>query len=187
VNRDHDGANEIRATADKLMLGQTAAAPGLEDHKSATNIDLERLRLDLDQKKWLAEHELRCKEVGLKSKEINRSRWTNPLVIGVFAAAVAAVGNAGVTLISSYQQVSLERERATLTQKLNFDQSQAMLNLEQAKSEGARILEVVKTNDPDKAAANLINQSINSVIFRRHIGPVRLRGTENRHKALITR
>lgn len=106
---------------------------------------------EFEREKWLAEHALRGQEVSLRSQEIdlkrielNRSRWINPLVIAIFAATVAALGNAGVTLISSYRQSELERERAVLNQ-----------NLEQTKSEAARILEVVKTNDPDRAAANL--------------------------------
>jgi tetratricopeptide (TPR) repeat protein len=49
----------------------------------------------------------------------------------------------------------LEKERATLTQDLNSDQSRSTLKLEQTKSKAARILEVVKTTDPDTAAENL--------------------------------
>jgi len=123
--------------------------------KSETNFEFERARLDFEREKWQAEHALRREEINLKSEELNRSRWVNPLVIAVFAAAVAALGNAGVTLISSYRQSELERERAALTQKVNLEESRSTLKLEQTKSEAARILEVVKTNDPDKAAANL--------------------------------
>ena len=112
--------------------------------KSDTNFESERARLEFEREKWQAEDASRREELNLKREEINRSRWVNPLVIAIFAAAVAALGNAAVTLISSYQQSQLETERAALTQQL-----------EQTKSEGARILEVVKTNDPDKAAGNL--------------------------------
>ena len=86
----------------------------------------------------------RREEIDLKRHELNRSRWINPLVIAIFVAAAAGFTNVGVTLISSQQQSQLEREKAALT-----------LRLEQTKSEAARILEIVKTNDPDKAAANL--------------------------------
>jgi uncharacterized membrane protein len=73
----------------------------------------------------------------------------------VLAAAAAGLGNVVVTLISSYQQLQLEQHKATLTQSINIEQSRSTLRLEQSKSEAARILEVVKTNDPDKAAVNL--------------------------------
>jgi hypothetical protein len=121
----------------------------------AKNNELDHARLELDREKWQAEHSLRLAELELKRNELNRSKWLNPLVIAVFAATAAALGNAGVTLINSHQQLKLERERTSATQKLNLEQSRSTLNLEQTKSEAARILEVIKTNDPDKAAVNL--------------------------------
>jgi hypothetical protein len=123
--------------------------------KPEENLDLDRARFELEQEKWRAEHASRLEELSLKRDELNRSRWINPLVIAVFAAAAAGIGNAGVTLISSNKQLELEKEKAMLTQNLNVEQSHSTLRLEQTKSEAARILEVVKTNDPDKAAANL--------------------------------
>ncbi|QOZ45524.1 hypothetical protein XH89_20070 [Bradyrhizobium sp. CCBAU 53340] len=117
--------------------------------------DLDQARLDFEREKWRAEESLRRDELSLKREELDRSRWINPLVIAVLAAAAAAFGNAGVTLISSDRQSQLERERSASAQKLNADQAREALRLEQTKSEAARILEVVKTNDPDKAATNL--------------------------------
>lgn len=108
------------------------------------SIDLERARLEFEREKWQAEYDLRRHEIGLKLDEANRSRWINPLVIAVFAAAAAALGNAGVTLIGGYQQRQLEETH-----------SHATLQLEQSKAELARILEVVKTSDPEQAAINL--------------------------------
>lgn len=125
----------------------------MESKPSIPSVD--QARLDFDREKWRAEENLRREDLGLKRDELNRSRWINPLVIAVFAAAAAAFGNAGVTLINSYQQSNLERERSTATQGLNSAQARDTLKLEQTKSEAARILEVVKTNDPDKAAVNL--------------------------------
>jgi hypothetical protein len=119
------------------------------------NVELEQAQLEFERQKWQAEYTLRQAELELKREELNRSRWVNPLVIAIFAAAAAALGNAGVTLISSNQQSKLERERAAATEALNSEQSRSTLKLEQTKSEAARILEVVKTNNPDKAAANL--------------------------------
>jgi hypothetical protein len=72
-------------------------------------------------------------ELALKREESNRSRWSSPLVVAVSVAAAGVVGNAGVAWWNSRGQEQLEKERA----------------------EGARILEVIKTNDPDRAADNL--------------------------------
>lgn len=123
--------------------------------KATTSPESERERLEFEREKWQAELASRREELDLKRGELNRSRWVNPLVIAIFAAAIAGLGNAAVTLINGTQQTQLEQERARLTQRLNSEQSNATLRLEQSKSEAARILEVVKTNDPDKAAANL--------------------------------
>ena len=64
-------------------------------------------------------------------------------ILGI-AEVAAALGNAGVALINSTKQLQLEASRARINEEL-----------ERSKSEAARILEVVKTNDPDKAATNL--------------------------------
>ncbi|MGO4127937.1 M15 family metallopeptidase [Inquilinus sp. YAF38] len=97
-----------------------------------------------EREKWEAEHRLREREVALQERDLaareqeaaSKSRqaaWTNPLVIAVLAAALAAAGNATVALINGSLQ----------------------LRLEETKAEAARILEVIKTGDPDKAAENL--------------------------------
>jgi hypothetical protein len=65
-------------------------------------------------------------------------------LLAILVAAVAAFGNVGVAWWNSREQHILERERA----ELNRD-------LETTKSEGARILEIIKTNDADRAADNL--------------------------------
>jgi len=54
-------------------------------------------------------------ELSLKKSDLNRSRWINPLVIAILAAAAAALGNAAIALITSTKQLELERERATIT------------------------------------------------------------------------
>jgi len=116
----------------------------MTDPAPSTSFEPERARPEFEREKWQAEQSLRREEIELKRDELNRSRWVNPLVIAVFAAAAAALGNAGVAWFTANRQVSLEEQRARISQTLNSQQAEA-----------ARILEVVKTNDPDKAAANL--------------------------------
>ena len=85
--------------------------------------------------KTTRERELRIQEgeLDLKRAEHAAAHWRNPLVVGIFAAAVAAGGNALV----SYTNANSQRE------------------LEAQKAEQARILEMIKTGDPDRAAENL--------------------------------
>src|ERR1700680_2103465 len=109
--------------------------------------EIEELRIELEREKWRGEFSLREKEIAIKERdqidrqeelrlkfqEQRRSRWTNPLVLAVFAAAIAASGSAVVAWLNGYQT-----HRADLT-----------------KAEADRILEAIKTNNPDKAATNL--------------------------------
>jgi hypothetical protein len=66
------------------------------------------------------------------------------LVVAIFAAAVAGIFNAVVALINGQQELSLERER-----------SQAQRLADSRKAEADRILEMIKTGNPDAAAQNL--------------------------------
>ncbi|SAL88769.1 hypothetical protein AWB74_08722 [Caballeronia arvi] len=93
-----------------------------------------------DLAKWQAEKAFREREVAVKEKELTikeaenaASKWRNPLVVAIFAAAVAAAGNAVVALTNGIFQRQLETQT----------------------SEHSRILEMIKTGDPDKAATNL--------------------------------
>lgn len=90
------------------------------------------------------EQKSREAELELKHKEQAVSGWRNPLVITILAAALAAFGNAGVTLLNGRQQRGLEKENGERQRQLERD-----------KSEQTRILEMIKTADPDKAAENL--------------------------------
>ena len=79
------------------------------------------------------EQEIRDREVQAKIDESRKSKWGSPLVLAVLAAAVAALGNGAAALISS----------------------RASQQVEETKAEAARILELIKTGDPDRAASNL--------------------------------
>jgi beta-lactamase regulating signal transducer with metallopeptidase domain len=68
---------------------------------------VELLRLRFDQEKWKAEiemserdHALKEREQALKERQQESSRWTNPLVVAIFAAALAALGNAVVAVVN---------------------------------------------------------------------------------------
>lgn len=89
--------------------------------------------LEFEREKWRAEYDLRKRELDFKERDAGRSQWSSPLVLAVCAAAVAGLFNAGVAWVNGMQARTVE----------------------ETKAEAARILEVIRTNDPDKAAVNL--------------------------------
>jgi len=97
------------------------------------------------------ERNLKEREIAIKEKELlfkqedaRRARWSNPLVLAIIGAVLAATGNIVVTLYSGIAQRELENDR-----------EKAAHQLEREKAEGLLILEVIKTADPKKAADNL--------------------------------
>jgi hypothetical protein len=104
---------------------------------------------DLKREEWIAECDFRNREIAIKEaqqrtaeqdlairkEEASRSRWRSPLVVAIFTAAAAALGNAIVAFVSGNEGQELESRRA----------------------ESTRILEMIKTGtgNPDKAAENL--------------------------------
>lgn len=115
--------------------------------ESLISFDAPDRNFQLDLEKWEAEKAMRAQEMALKERdqalreadvslkraEHESSRWRNPLVVAILAATVAALGNAVVAYTSGSAQRRLEADKA----------------------EQARILEVIKTGNADKAAENL--------------------------------
>jgi hypothetical protein len=116
----------------------------MTDSDASTDVEFKRAQLAFERERWQAEEGWRRDELELKRSELNRPQWFNPLVIAILAVAVAAVGNIVVTFVCSHEQ-----------SRLISDQAAEIRRLEQANAEAARILEVLKTNDPDRAAVNL--------------------------------
>ena len=114
---------------------------------SATPETIAAAQAPSDREKWESERLFRDREIQVKEREQDVKRgelelkrgeskgagWRSPVVVAIFAAAVAAMGNATVTFLNSASQIRLEA----------------------VKSEQARILEMIKTGNPDKAAENL--------------------------------
>jgi hypothetical protein len=93
-----------------------------------------------DLAKWSAENKFRERELAIKEAELQLKRteqkgsgWSSPLVVAILAATLAGIGNAVIAIVNG----NLQRD------------------LEDRKAEQARILEMIKTGDADKAAANL--------------------------------
>jgi hypothetical protein len=105
---------------------------------------LEVRKLDDDWRLRSRELDLQERDIETKSKEQRRSRWANPLVLAVLAAALAGAFNAGVAWMTGRDQLALERTKESQDQKI-----------EELKAESTRILESIKTGDPNKVAGNL--------------------------------
>jgi GH24 family phage-related lysozyme (muramidase) len=100
-----------------------------------------------EREKWAFDCRLREREISVKEREQSTkegdlalkqseqagAHWKSPLVVAILAAAVAGTGNAIVAYLNGSAQVVLETQ----------------------KSEQSRILEMIKTGNPDKAAENL--------------------------------
>ena len=101
--------------------------------QDAASLVFEREKWEAEQRRLDRDFELRERELALKDREARRARLWNPLAIAILGAAVAAAGNAYVSL----------------------QNSKSSLEVETLKAEFARIFELVKTGDPDIAAKNL--------------------------------
>jgi hypothetical protein len=115
-----------------------------------------------EREKWVADVRLREREIAVKeeeakakSEELKRSRWRDPIVLAVLAAAFAAGGNAVVAVINGNLQRSADERRANADNSLQAMKGTEERQIEEGKAEAARILEMIKTADPDKAAVNL--------------------------------
>jgi len=100
----------------------------------------DEIATSVDREKWDVERGFREREVAVKEKELELHRqeqavsgWRSPLVVAILAATAAAGGNGVVAVVNGRSERDLESQ----------------------KSESTRILEMIKTGDPDKAAANL--------------------------------
>jgi hypothetical protein len=72
-------------------------------------------------------------EIDLKRKEHAVSQWSNPLIVAILAASIAAISSTAVALVNGIYSRQVDRQR----------------------SEEERILEMIKTGNADKAAENL--------------------------------
>lgn len=116
----------------------------MSEERAGASLSQDLETADWERYKWQAEYELKLRELALKEKEQQRSRWSNPLVVGIFAAAVAGVFSAAVALLNGWQEADLAKAKATQSQRA-----------EETRSEGDRILEMIKTGDTGNAARNL--------------------------------
>jgi hypothetical protein len=90
------------------------------------------------------ELKLREREVSAREAELKRSRWWNPMVIGLFVATLGLIGNFTVALINNWNTVRVAKDNDTATQAVERHRAQSNL-----------VLEAIKTGDSNKACENL--------------------------------
>jgi hypothetical protein len=115
-------------------------------------------KFEFEREKWAADVAMRQRELEIKEREqrrldaesssrleeMRRSRWSSPLVLAVLGAGLAALGSGVATWLNGLEQRKLETTR-----------SEATLEVEEFRADSARLLQMIGTNDPDKAAINL--------------------------------
>jgi hypothetical protein len=121
-----------------------AVDAGPEQQRWQADLRLRERELDIKERAAAQDAAQKAREFDAKLADQRWARWTNPLVLAVFAAALAALGNAWLAYVNGAAQREIERTR-----------SDGQLLIENSKAEAARILEVIKTADPEKAAVNL--------------------------------
>jgi hypothetical protein len=107
------------------------------DHvaSAASDLSLEERKFALDKDLRTKETSFKEREIAIKEAEALRSRWLNPTVIGLIAAASGLFGNMFVALISS---INSQR-------------------IEQFKAQSNLIVQAVGTGDQKSACRNLIS------------------------------
>src|SRR5262245_5780145 len=101
-------------------------------------------KFDFELEKWKADVEFRKRELALKESEHKSVAWRSPIMVAIFAAAAAALGNAVVATVNSSLQRHAEESK-----------HRAELTLERSKQESTRILEMIKTGKEEEAVRNL--------------------------------
>jgi len=100
--------------------------------------------LEFEREKFNAEHDLRRTELDLRIQEASRTKWNSPLVLAVAGATLALLSSSFVSYIGGRQQSLLEEQRA-----------EVQIALEQKKAESDRILEIIRSPDPQAVVTNL--------------------------------
>jgi hypothetical protein len=75
---------------------------------------------------------LKEREVAAKEKEVNVSRWSNPVVLGLFAAAVGLIGNVFVARVNNQNTQAIERlhtQSTLILQAIKTDENSSCNNL----------------------------------------------------------
>jgi hypothetical protein len=115
------------------MSEDAAQTESAHQREPSTHVSLEQERIRGDLRLREMELDLRRDELQLKREELSKSRWSNPLLLGILAALVGFLGNIYAT----------------------FLQGRSAREAEALKLRSSLILEAIKTGSPSTAATNL--------------------------------
>ena len=104
--------------------------PSFDERRFEWDAANKKRELDLKEREIAAKE----REVASKEVELNRSRWLNPTVIGLFVAALGLIGSIVVARINNSNTQDVERGH----------------------SQSSLILEAIKTGNSDAACKNLL-------------------------------
>jgi hypothetical protein len=128
---------------------------GPEQQRWQADLRLRERELDIKERAAAQDAAQKAREFDAKLADQRWARWTNPLVLAISAAALAAFGNTWLAYVNGAAQRELELTRSNEQIRLEREKAEGQLRIENSKAEAARILEVIKTADPEKAAENL--------------------------------
>jgi hypothetical protein len=92
--------------------------------------NLDRLRLDLDQRRIDQDKELKLKELELQKTQSLKPQWATPVFVALLGGGLGLAGN--------------------------YSNNLQALQVEQEKQKGTIVIEAIKTGDPTAAAKNLV-------------------------------
>ena len=101
---------------------------------------IKRQRIALEEREVLVKE----RELDVKIADSRQTRWLNPLVVAIFAAASAGAGNVYIAWFNANEQRSVDIQR-----------TQAMIKIERLKYEQTKIINVLNTPSADQAAENI--------------------------------
>src|SRR4026207_969800 len=104
-----------------------AVEAGPEQQRWQAELRLRERELDIKERAAAEDAAQKAREFDAKLADQRWARWTNPLVLAVFAAALAALGNAWLAYVNGAAQREIERTR-----------SEGQLLIENSKAEAAR-------------------------------------------------
>jgi len=93
-------------------------------------VNIDRLRLELEQRRIDQDRELKLKELELQKTQSLKPQWATPVFVALLGGGLGLVGN--------------------------FYNNKQALKVEQEKQKGTIVIEAIKTGDPTAAAKNLV-------------------------------
>ena len=106
-------------------MSEESTAKDLDYELKEREVNVSEAHLELEKRETSVKEQellLQRKELALKEEEIARSKWLNPVALGIFAAAASVLGSIYSARVNSQNQINMERmkeESSTFTTAIN--------------------------------------------------------------------